>query len=158
MWITRAKWEWLKTQIDYSDKDVSWLRSRLAKSEHELTVARDSDQATARSAWDAIANARTAQLEASMLRVQVNELRLERAALLTRLLPGLTLQVPQVGKLDVTAGPPGSDFEDLGDLAEADEIPLSNAPNAETIADVIGVDDESPALQPGTVVRPPSAQ
>lgn len=166
MWIGQKKWEWLKGLVGESTSiardQQERLRGVLNTNEHlvrmvdELTEDRRAFQSKAIKAAAAIR-------EADLLRARVNALELERAALLARLLPGLELQIPQFGKLDVALGHPGTDFDHIptpdDDSSDPpDEIPLSAVHDRESITDEIGELDE-PGLAAGRVVdtrRPPT--
>lgn len=161
MWVSRAKWDWLRDGMNGWKIQYERAEMKAREALHNLDVERKSNLETARSAFKALGDTQSAQLQASLLRVQVNELKLERAALLVRLIPGLELQVPQVGKLDVASGPPGSDFEDLGDdlvgaAAAGVDLPLPSGGDPAILRDIVGVDEREPGLQPGAAVtRPP---
>lgn len=162
MWIGKAKWEWLRRMLDSKQRIVEYYQeySRGALVRAERSEQRCADLSEELRLLRATAAQATAALrETDLLRTRVNALELERAALLTSLLPGLNLTVPQIGRLDMSLGAPGTDFEDLGsDDPPPDEIPLPEIRDRETIQDEIGELDD-PALRTGTVVdtrRPPT--
>jgi hypothetical protein len=177
MWVSKAKWEWLKGELEKRDLMYDHMMrnwgSRVAALQeeatrfHQRTVELEDTRAqTTKTFIDAVATARACTRESVLLRAQINELRVERAALLAKLVDGLSLQVPQIGGPRRTVDP-AIDFEgpDPDDPYAADPsdqldgLALIDPDDPATIASVIGMSDDEPGLSPGTVVggrRPPT--
>jgi hypothetical protein len=161
MWIATVKWEWLKSAVTYWQTEAANANRRAIDAANRAESLERQLQHRNETLVEAIANERAAQTRASMLQIENNALRLERAALLARLLPGLELKVPQVGRDRATVAPPGTDFEDMGDdaaaagFANADAIPLPNTADAATmLQELIGAEEPDEAdAAPGTVLR-----
>jgi hypothetical protein len=161
MWIARGKWDWLKAGVTFWQTEAANANRRTTDIANRLEPLERQLQHRNETLVEAIAAARSAQTRASMLQIDNNALRLERAALLARLLPGLELKVPQIGRDRATVAPPGTDFEDMGDdaaaagFANADAIPLPNTADAATmLQELIGAEEPDEAdAAPGTVLR-----
>jgi hypothetical protein len=159
MWINKKQHD---AHLDLLHRTIRDLQERL-----DRAISNSVRERAEASRYQQIATqARTASAAAKayydLARTQNNELKLERAALLARLLPGLTLAVATVRTGVVE--PPGASLEDMGDAAAAvfaDAALMPEDPDAYQAADpdqiqgaqIFADPEELLEGRPGTVVR-----
>lgn len=112
---------WVNKKQHVRELDLLHRTIRDLQGRYDIAIQRISELNTdlrihRRLAYAADKTAAAAKAYYDVSRLAVNELKLERAALLVRLLPGLELKVPAVHNGAIIE-PPGTTFEDMGDAA-----------------------------------------
>lgn len=138
MWINKKAYsEWI-AQITHLRAFIDNLHTSF----QNVVAAKDTEMATLRAAIstmqihlnEAEKSAAVAAAYNDVWRTRVNELNIERAELLGRVVPGLHLPVPVIERDPVMSGT-GIDFEDMGDVAAhhmglADHLPVHGTPKS----------------------------
>lgn len=146
MWINKAAYsvwvEQVRTRDAFFIDAVEKLQQQMAAKDAEIKrliewgwklrdlVAKSSEKAAVHAAYS------------DTWRMRVNELVQERAELLAKIIPGLTVVTPRIENSPIlTSGASGIDFEDMGDAAAlqmglADELPVDSMGSADTLRSV----------------------
>jgi hypothetical protein len=158
MWIPKILWAQLTGQLTRAQADLANREQDLQNLDGRCALLQGTIDALRERLIKVESSAKSHQAYADVWRLQVNTLTETNAALLTQLIPTLTVKVPTVERAGV-AIPSGLDFEDVGDAAAllmglADEFPADPSVNAP--APPLG-DIPAGRIVPGTP-RVPSAQ
>jgi hypothetical protein len=161
MWINKKQYD---AHLDLLHRTIRDLQERLTEANTARLLAVQRTERALEIKERAVTSAAAAKAYYDLARTQNNELKLERAALLARLLPGLTLAVATVRTGIVE--PPGASLEDMGDAAAsvfADAALMPEDPEAYRSADPDQIQGAQIFADPeelleglgGTVVRSP---
>lgn len=112
MWVNKKQHA---AYLDLLHRTIRDLQDRLDTAQRQTRDRDTTIERFRREASRANIECSAARAYYDLARLHINELKLERAALLTRLLPGLSLAVPTVRTGIVEA--PGASLEDMGDAA-----------------------------------------
>ncbi len=132
MWIPKITFETLRSALLRAQVEVANREQDIMNLDGRLLVAQEEQNRLRERLIQAEGAAKSHQAYADVWRLQVNQLTETNAALLTQLVPSLTLKVPKVER-ESSLMPSGLDFEDMGDAAAAlmglaDEHPLEPGP------------------------------
>lgn len=145
MWInSKAYRAWAQQVQDFKQhvtklfEAVNTMSSQLAEKDRQIQLLSTHVQSLLSIRNDMVKEHAASVTSAAIWRTRINELTIERAALLGRLIPGLELKVPII-QYTPSVEPPGASFDDMGDAAsmhmgDADLLPMEEPMQGDPIS------------------------